>query len=346
MTTPSGAATPLPPGQQRAAPGKWPVVGERRPADRPEPWSVSVCGLVARPRRRSLDELRALPAVERVVDIHCVTRWSKPAVRFAGVPLRHLLEVCGPLPEARFVSFIARSDRRHSTSLPLADALALDTLVALTSEARPLEVVHGGPVRTVVPGRYFYKSLKWLEQVELLTEDRLGYWEAEAGYHNTADPWREQRYMAPALDRREARELLARRDVAGRDLRGLDARGHDLAGLNARTALLRDAHFERAGLEGACFDGANLSNAHLEGANLRGASLRGADVEGADFRGADLRGADFGGASIFGASFVPEPGDAAGWGPALLDATTRLDGAAVEQLTPVQQEFIRRVLGG
>jgi DMSO/TMAO reductase YedYZ molybdopterin-dependent catalytic subunit len=337
------SAAPLPPSQQLAAPGKWPIVGERQPAARADSWQVSVGGLVARRRSWSLEELRALPMVERVVDIHCVTRWSKPGVRFGGVPLRRLLHLCGPLPEARFISFIARSERRHSTSLPLADALELDALVALTCDGEPLDAAHGGPVRTVVPGRYFYKSVKWLEEVELLAEDRLGYWEAQAGYHNTADPWREQRYMAPSLDRREARELLARRDFSGRDLRGLDARGHDLAGLAARAALLRDAHFERANLERACFDGANLANAHLEGACLRGASFRGADVEGANFRGADLRGADLGGASLFGATFTPEPGDADGWGPAVLDGTTCMDQAAVDELTPAQQAFVRRM---
>jgi DMSO/TMAO reductase YedYZ molybdopterin-dependent catalytic subunit len=337
----------LPPHQQLAAPGKWPAVGERAPADRTGPWLVSVGGLVASPLAFSLVQLSALPQAERRIDIHCVTRWSKPAVPFGGVPLRDLLDRCRPLPEARFISFVARSERNHSTSLPLDEALALGALVALTAEGRPLETVHGGPVRTVVPGRYFFKSLKWLERIELLAEDRLGYWEAEAGYHNVADPWREQRYMAPSLDRREVRELLARRDFSGRDLRGIEAGGMDLAGLMARGALLRDAHFERSVLRGACFDGANLSNAHLEGANLRGATFAGrADVEGADFRGADLRGADFTGASLFGATFVPEPGDTEGWGPARLDAGTRLDAAAVETLTPHQQHFIRTVTGG
>jgi DMSO/TMAO reductase YedYZ molybdopterin-dependent catalytic subunit len=336
----------LPPHQQLAAPGKWPVVGERAPARRSDPWRVAIGGLVALPRSWTLEQLRALPAVERVLDIHCVTRWTKLAVPFGGVPLRLLLEECRPLPEARFVSFVARSERNHSTSLPLADALGLDTLIALTAEGRPLEEGHGGPVRTVVPGRYFFKSVKWLERIDLLAEDRLGYWEAEAGYHNVADPWKEQRYLAANLDRREVRELLARRDFSGRDLRGIEAGGLDLTGLAARAALLRDAHFERAVLCRACFDGANLSNAHLEGADLRGATFAGGDVEGADFRGADLRGADFTGASLFGASFCPEPGDDEGWGPARLDRTTRADAAALDTLLPRQQTFVREALVG
>jgi DMSO/TMAO reductase YedYZ molybdopterin-dependent catalytic subunit len=343
MTT-ENPAKRLPPNQQLVAPGKWPTVGESRPRLDAEPWRVSVRGLVAQPRSWTLAELATLSTVERVVDIHCVTRWSRLGARFGGVPLRVLLEQCQPLAGGRFVSFIARSERGHSTSLPVADALALDTLIALSYEGRPLEEVHGGPVRTIVPERYFYKSLKWLETIEVLAEDRLGYWESETGYHNTGDPWREERYLAANLDRLTVREVLSRRDFSGRDLRGLVAEGLDLAGLDARGAALRDANFRGANLAGACFDGANLSNAHLEGANLQGAGFLGADVEGADFRGADLRQADFRGASLFGVTLCPDPHSLGGWGPATLDRTTRIDPAVLDKLTPIQADYARRML--
>lgn len=335
----------LPPNQALAAEGRWPVVGERAPRGGDDrPWRVSVEGLVTAPRSWSLEELEELEQVERAVDIHCVTRWSKLGVHFGGVPLSALLGECRPLSEARFISFVARSGHDHSTSVPLADALALGTLVALRSEGRPLETIHGGPVRTVTPGRYFYKSLKWLERIELLAEDRLGYWEADMGYHNEADPWREQRYVAANVDRREARRLLESRDLAGRDLLSLEAGRRDLAGLDARRALLRNAWFQEAKLAGARFDGANLSNAHLEGAQLVGASFRDADLEGADFRGADLRGADFRGASLFGATFCPEPGDASGRPAALVDRTTRISRDQLDGLSEAQQEFLERRL--
>jgi DMSO/TMAO reductase YedYZ molybdopterin-dependent catalytic subunit len=338
-------ANTLPPNQQLVAPGKWPVVGEKAPRQSEAPWRVSTGGLVAAPKSWSLDEIRQMPQVEQAVDIHCVTRWSRLGARFAGVPLASLLERCAPLPEARFVVFTARSDRSHSTSLPLQDALALQTLVALRFEGAPLESIHGGPVRTVVPGRYFYKSLKWLETITLLSEDRPGYWERVAGYHNVADPWREERYIAPDLDRRVLRRALDARDFSHQDLRSLDARGRDLSRLDARHALLRDAKFQNVNLERACFEHANLSNAHLEGASLRDASFVQADVEGADFRGADLRGADFTGASLFGATFCPEEqASDGGFGPARLDRTTRIQEEALEKLTPRQQEFVRRQL--
>ena len=168
---------------------------------------------------------------------------------------------------------------------------------SLSCEGQPLAERHGGPIRTVVRERYFYKSLKWLEEIRVLAEDELGYWEKEASYHNRADPWQEQRYIVPHIDNQLYRRLLKARDFSDRELLGIRADGRNLTGLTVRRAVLRDAHFERSQLDGACFDGANLSNAHFGGARLRNASFcadqgRAADLEGADFRGADLRGAD------------------------------------------------------
>jgi DMSO/TMAO reductase YedYZ molybdopterin-dependent catalytic subunit len=328
----------LPPGQQLAAPGKWPLVGERRPREDASPWSVALEGLVESPCQLTLAQLAALPQTNRVVDIHCVTRWSRLDAGFGGVMLADLLALCRPRPEARYVSFVARSPRSHSTSLLLDDALKLQAMVALFADAAPLDTIHGGPVRIVVPGRYFYKSLKWLERIELLAEDRLGYWEAEAGYHNTADPWREQRYMAPNLNRFEVQRLLDARDFCGRNLRSLDASGRDLIGLRARDALLRDADFRRAKLVRASFASTNLSNARFAEADLRGASFDHADLEGADFSGADLRGADLRGAMLTAATFVT--GELA----ARFDATTRVDERSLEELMPEQADFVRRSL--
>jgi DMSO/TMAO reductase YedYZ molybdopterin-dependent catalytic subunit len=325
---------PLPPNQHLAAPGKWPLVGEKAMRADDTPWTVTVSGIVRHPRTWTLDELRAMVQVERPVDIHCVTRWSKLGARFGGVELRALIEACEPLPDARFLSFVARSERNHSTSLPIADALNLGALVALTFEGEPLAESHGGPVRIVTPGRYFYKSLKWLERIDILANDQLGYWEAEAGYHNEADPWLEQRYIARDIDAKTLRKALESRDFHGRDFLGLDARNRDLSGLNASNALLRNADFRHANLSGARFDSANLSNAHLGSANLRGASFREADVEGADFSGADLRGADFTSASHFGATFTG----------ARIDASTTFEPSALEALTPDQHDYVSTCL--
>jgi len=317
-------------------------MGQRAPCRDDSPWKVHVGGAVRQPCTLALDELRSLEQVERTVDVHCVTRWTRPQVRFHGVPLAALVERAEPRPEARFVWFVARTDRDHSTSLLLADALALDALVTLGVDGVPLPEERGGPVRMVVPGRYFYKSLKWLERIELLGEDRLGFWERTAGYHNTADPWREQRYMAAGLSKAEARQILESHDISRRELLSLRAEGRSLAGLRAQDALLRDADFRGCDLRASRFDGANLSNAHFEGADLRGASFRRADLEGADFQRADLRGACLSGASLVGASFC-DASDPSG-SAANADRTTQFDPAAHAALVPPQQAFLQAAL--
>lgn len=336
----------LPPRQQFAAPGKWPAVGETAAAAPLGPWRVAVSGEVAAPLDLSIEKLQALPRVERTIDIHCVTRWSKPGMRFAGVTLASLLQVARPTAAAKFVSFVAYSTRNHSTSLPLGDALALETLIAWEWDGAPLPPEHGGPVRVIVPNRYFYKSLKWLRAIDVLPVDKPGYWEREAGYHNTGDPWREERYMAPQLSRQEMQAALAARDFSGRDLRSIDACGHDLSGLRASGAILRDANFQDCRLAGAVFDDANLSNAHFDRAILTGASFVRADIEGADFSGADLRGANFAGASLFGVTFGAIDQGMSPSLPAIMDATTHIDAAGFDALVPQQAQLVRRLIAG
>lgn len=333
----------LPPGQQLVAPGKWPIIGERHPSSLQEPWCLSLTGCVANPETFTLEQLRAMPQSNHVLDIHCVTRWSKLGVEFGGVWLKDLLALVEPLDEARFVSFVSRSERRHSTSLTIETAIKQSTMIALSVDGNPLNVDHGGPIRNIVPGRYFYKSVKWLEGIELLTHDRLGFWEAESGYHNEADPWSEQRYMAPSIDRRKAIELIETRDFSNQDLRSIDASDRNLEKLNATHALLRDANFARTNLTGANFTKANLSNAHFHNANLRDAAFVDTDIEGADFSGADLRGTDFRGSSLIGASFVStNDGEPLA---AIIDESTVLPDETLAPLFPAQLEFVKQKLG-
>lgn len=189
---PGRQAGRVPPGQYVT--DKFPVlhVGEV-PRYRPDlaDWDLRVTGLVERPLRLTWPELQALPGHEVVCDIHCVTHWSKLDTRWRGVPPRVLLERAGVKPEARFV--LVHADPDYTTNLPLDDLLAGDVLLAYAYDGRPLEPEHGYPLRLLVPRRYFWKSAKWVRGLELLAEDRPGYWELR-GYHNEADPWTEQRY--------------------------------------------------------------------------------------------------------------------------------------------------------
>ena len=133
QATASGAT--LSPGQQLVAHDKWPIVGERAPLEPAGAWQIEIAGEVASPHNFDLPALAGLPRTEVVIDIHCVTRWSRPDVSFAGVLLADLLALANPNTAARYVSFVAHSGRAHSTSLPLDDALALLLRRAQTEES-------------------------------------------------------------------------------------------------------------------------------------------------------------------------------------------------------------------
>jgi len=282
----------LPPGQ--AATAKFPVVGETAPAANlsAENYRLDIEGLVEHPRRYTLNELLELPQQTTAIDIHCVTGWSRRAVQMRGVPLATLLAQTGVKAQASHVRFVAHSARSHDTTLPL-DLALQQTWLAHEMDGAKLTPEHGGPLRTVTPGRYFYKSLKWLARIELLARDAPGYWERESAYHNEADPWLEQRFD-------ETRVAIAEQVQAFRDakdfapyrgsvllkarLGGWQPRSTDLRGLQ-----LKYCSFRKALLAGADFRGANLSLSNFEGADLRGCDFGGADLEGVSFAGADLR---------------------------------------------------------
>lgn len=157
----------------------------------PQKWDFQIWGLVKEPVRLSYGEFRALPTVEVVADVHCVEGWSVLDTHWEGVPPKELLEMARPKPEARFV--LVHCDGGYTTNLPLEALLDNDVLLAYRYEGEELTPEHGWPLRLVVPSRYFYKSAKWVRELEFLAEDRPGYWE-QRGYHWNAGPWKEERF--------------------------------------------------------------------------------------------------------------------------------------------------------
>lgn len=162
-----------------------------RPGIRQADWQLRVSGLVERELCLDWQAFRALPQVADTSDFHCVTRWSCLDITWEGVLARDLLAMASPLPQAKYVILHSYDD--YTTNLPLEALLDDDVIVAHSAFGQPLTEAHGGPVRLVVPGRYAWKSPKWLRAIELHAEDRPGFWE-ERGYHNEADPWLEQRF--------------------------------------------------------------------------------------------------------------------------------------------------------
>jgi DMSO/TMAO reductase YedYZ molybdopterin-dependent catalytic subunit len=154
-------------------------------------WSLSIDGLVDQPFALRWEQLMAYDQVTLTTDIHCVTRWSKLDTTWTGVRVRDLLERAGVQPEGKFV--LAHCDGGYTTNMPLELLYDDDVLVAHTYDGRPLSPDHGAPLRLLVPKRYFWKSAKFLRRLEILPEDRQGFWELN-GYHNDGDPWQEQRH--------------------------------------------------------------------------------------------------------------------------------------------------------
>jgi DMSO/TMAO reductase YedYZ molybdopterin-dependent catalytic subunit len=139
----------------------------------------------------SYDELLKLNHTIQTNDIHCVTSWSKLNVVWEGIKFADLMKVAQPTEKAHYVIFEA--EQGFTTNLPLDVVMEDDVLIAFKVSGRPLEPEHGGPVRMLVPKRYFYKSAKWLKGIKLSEYDEPGFWEIR-GYSNTADPWKQERY--------------------------------------------------------------------------------------------------------------------------------------------------------
>lgn len=180
----------LPPGQYTTE--RFPVlhVGDVPDYGDLSGWSLRIFGHVERAYTLSWADLLALPAVEVTQDIHCVTKWTMLDTVWKGVPVRDLLDRAGVLPGAAHV--IEHAEHGYTTNVPLTDIL--DTgIVAYEFGGRPLAADHGYPARVVVPHLYFWKSAKWVRALEVVVDDRPGYWEL-LGYHSYADPFREQRY--------------------------------------------------------------------------------------------------------------------------------------------------------
>jgi DMSO/TMAO reductase YedYZ molybdopterin-dependent catalytic subunit len=180
----------VPPGQYLTE--RFPVltVGPNPPYDLAT-WDFGVFGEVESPVTLSWDELMALPQREVTTDIHCVTRWSKLDTTWRGVPVSEVLDRAGVRPSGTHV--MAYSDGGYTTNIPLRSLYDEDVLLAHTYAGEPLEPDHGAPLRLLVPKRYFWKSAKFLRKLEVMSEDRMGFWELN-GYHNDADPWTEQRH--------------------------------------------------------------------------------------------------------------------------------------------------------
>jgi len=189
-TTADPAVARLPPGQRLVR--DWPVLDLGiQPNVTAQAFRLDVIGAVERPLSLTLDEFMALPQVESVSDMHCVTQWSRYDNAWKGVAARTLLDLARPKPSANHVVFHAHDG--YTTNVRLDQFDQPDVFLVHQWEGQPISRQHGGPVRVLIPRLYLWKSAKWVSRIELRASDRPGFWETR-GYHNNADPWLEERY--------------------------------------------------------------------------------------------------------------------------------------------------------
>ncbi len=191
----------LPPGQSLTQ--KFPVLHYGKVPDvNLQLWDFRIWGEVEQEVRLTWDEFNRLPKTRLTLDLHCVTRWSKFDTLWEGVAVRTLMDegLLKPLPEARFV--MQHADPDYTTNLPLEIILSENFLMATHFNGLPLTADHGYPLRGVIGVKrdqrsvkevYLWKGAKWLRGLEFMTQDRPGFWE-QAGYHNEADIWKEERF--------------------------------------------------------------------------------------------------------------------------------------------------------
>ena len=179
----------LPPGQ-RALEQLRPMGGAEGDGD-VRNFRLRVHGAVNSPFEIDYAGLLKLPVVEKRADVHCVTGWSLLGGLWKGVQIATLAEKAQVKPEARYVIFEAAHG--YTANAPLKEATADAAMVTYRLNGKPLALQHGAPVRGLVPDLYFWKSAKWITGLKFVRDDEPGYWETR-GYHNHADPWKEERY--------------------------------------------------------------------------------------------------------------------------------------------------------
>jgi DMSO/TMAO reductase YedYZ molybdopterin-dependent catalytic subunit len=167
----------------------------------PKTWTFRVWGEVETPLLMNWEEFCVLPRIKIMMDLHCVTTWSKLDTEWEGVSLQTLFDLglVKPKPQAKYV--IQHAEFGFTVNLPLEVMNQENFLLATHYDGKPITADHGYPLRGVcgaIPERenlkdvYLWKGAKWLRGLEFSATDRPGFWE-RAGYHNEADIWLEQR---------------------------------------------------------------------------------------------------------------------------------------------------------
>ena len=190
------AAELRPDGKPRIPPGQHAVktlsdMGGVPGVGRVPEWRLEITGAVKKPQSLTFADVLKLPQVAQTCDVHCVTGWTLLDSIWQGVSLQAVMDLAKVKKDAKFIVFEAPAD--YSSSIPITDIQKGNIILAHGFSGRPLPKAHGAPLRGLVPDRYFYKSVKWVQRIKFTAADEPGYYETR-GYSNSADPWKEERF--------------------------------------------------------------------------------------------------------------------------------------------------------
>ena len=148
-------------------------------------WRLSVDGMVAEPGSFSIADLKSYPSRSHITELACEEGWSYIA-EWIGVPLSHVLNLVGVLPQASYVVYISMEPGSWD-SIDMADALHPQTFLCYGMNGSDLPVPHGGPLRMRLPRQLGYKNVKFINHLTVTDNLKkfgkgLGSAAAEAGY--------------------------------------------------------------------------------------------------------------------------------------------------------------------
>ncbi len=126
-------------------------------------WRLIIGGMVARPTSLSLADIRSYPSRNQITHLACEEGWSYVA-EWIGVPLFHVLDAVGVLPQAKYVIYQS-IEKGWTDSIDMADALHPQTFIAYGMNGGELPVTFGGPLRMRVPRQLGYKSVKFINRL-------------------------------------------------------------------------------------------------------------------------------------------------------------------------------------
>ncbi len=158
-------------------------------------WQLKFDGLVAHPFTLNYQELLALPKIQKVYTLECI---SNPIggtaignAVWTGTPLKPLLEKAQPLGEARFAAIYGADGL--STGLPVERLWNEENFIAYQMNGVDLPPIHGYPARVFIPGKFGMKQPKWVTRIELRKKHYLGYWESR-GWSDNCERWAQARF--------------------------------------------------------------------------------------------------------------------------------------------------------